>query len=535
MIRRTRAKIVLYVLIVTICLCRGSALSQQDTDVGAHDPFMPLSNARQNPEPRSVETEPEEEKPELFIETVNLRFLNAANMQAVIENMSSEYGSVAADEKSNSLIICDTKETIAKILEQVKKADMALSQVMFVKTVTLRFLDAQSVKNAIDGMSSEYGNLSIDLKNNSLIIRDTSTTLERITEEIEKIDKPQQIMLVETVTLRFLEAKNLKEAMEKMLSPYGTIAVDENTNSLIVCDTEGGVKKIVAEIIKADTAPEQIMIEVVIVDVQLDDDTEIGVNWDSVFPNKRHHDYQQSLISTLATTGVIGADFTYVKSGINGTIHALQEIRNVEILASPHVLVLSGQQALIKTVEKIPYVELTGTAEGGSEALSSTQFEEAGITLIVKATVTADGKILMTIKPQQSAMTGETGVGSSTVPIIDRREAETTLLMEDGQVLVMGGMRKKETRHSRDQIPLLGDLPLVGILFANDNMVVQHHELLVFISPHIHRGKPLRDDQFERFNEIRNQPLLRLPDTKSKKNTDELLSIMSSLERNLSR
>ena len=155
--------------------------------------------------------------------------------------------------------------------------------------------------------------------------------------------------------------------------------------------------------------------------------------------------------------------------------------------------------------------------------------------MTVKATVTADGKILLMIKADQSVMTGETGIGNSTVPIIDKREAETTLLMEDGQVIVMGGMRKKETRHSRDQIPLLGDLPLVGILFASDNMVVRHSELLVFISPHIHRGQPVTNEQFERFNEIRNQPVLRLPENEKSKSNDDLLSIMTSLEKDLSR
>jgi len=536
MIRRAHLSIVLCLLIVTMSICQQSVLSQENTNTGPNDPFMPLGGLHKSPVPQPVETEPENQKPELFVETVNLRFLDAGNMQTVIENMSSEYGSIAADEKSNSLIICDNRLNLKKIIEEVKKADMALSQAMFVKTITLRFLDAQSVKQAVEGMSSEYGSISIDVKTNSLIVRDTGPTLAKITDEIDKIDRPRQIMLVKTVTLRFLEAKNLQEAMEKMLSPYGTIAVDENTNSLIVCDTEDNLQKIVAEIGKADLTPEQIMIEVVIVDVKLDDDTEIGVNWDSVFPSNQPQDYQQSLISTLATTGVTGGDFTYAKKGIDGTIHALQEIRDVEILASPRVLVVSGQQAVIKTIEQIPYVELTGTAEGGSEALSSTQFEEAGITLTVKATVTADGKILMMIKPEQSAKTGETGLGDSTVPIIDKRQAETTLLMEDGQVIVMGGMRKKETRHSRDQIPLLGDLPLIGILFATDNMVVRHSELLVFISPHIYKGQPVTDEQFERFNEIRNKPILRLPaNENTNKNNDDLLSIMTSLEKDLSR
>ena len=515
---------VLLLGLISLFLCGNISRSQDNNS--EPDPFMPLGGPRESVQTQPVEQQPSDYKPELFVETVTLKHLDAANMESAAGQMSSEYGTITTDEKTNSLIICDTKEALAKIVEQVKKADGALAQPMFIETITLKYLDAASVKTAIEGMSSEHGSISVDVNSNALILRDNSESLANIKAEIEKIDQPQQIMFVETIILRFLDAENLKEAVEKMLSPYGSIAVDENTNSLIVCDTEDTVKRIVEEVQKADSTPELIMIEVVLVDVKLSDDTDVGVNWDSLFPAVRSHNYSQSLISTLATTGITGGDFTYAKSGIDGTLHALQEIRNVEVLARPRILAISDQEAMIRTIEQIPYVELTGTAEGGSEALSSTAFEEAGITLTVKPTVTADGRIIMEVKSEQSLKTGETGVGSSTVPIIDKREAETTLLMEDGQVKVFGGMRKKDTRLSRDQIPILGELPIVGILFSSNNTVVEYSELLVFISPHIYKGEPLTDEEFERFNELRNKPLLRVPEEKSKKATEELLSAL---------
>ena len=187
-------------------------------------------------------------------------------------------------------------------------------------------------------------------------------------------------------------------------------------------------------------------------------------------------------------------------------LQALQQVRDVEILASPRVLVVSGQEAYIKTVEEIPYTEASDTSEGGS--LTSTEFKEAGITLTVKATITDDDKILITIEPEQSVNTGANTVTDSTVPVVDSRSAKTTLLMNDGQVVVMGGLRKKETRISNDKIPLLGDLPLVGFLFSDDKTEIKHTELLVFISPHIYDDAPLSDEEMAKFRELLDAPPL---------------------------
>jgi general secretion pathway protein D len=318
-------------------------------------------------------------------------------------------------------------------------------------------------------------------------------------------------LFVETVTLKFLEAKNLKKAIDSMSSQYGGIATDDTTNSLIICDTKERLEEIIAEIKNADQTPEQIMVEVVIIDVQLDDDTEIGVNWDRLFESKRDESYTQTLAATLsgtsAGTATHGADFSLVKTGISGTIHLLQETRNVEILASPRILVVSGQQASIKTVEEIPYTEVTDSSDGGAAALTSTEFKDVGITLNVKATLTDQRNILMDIEPEQKVKTGES-VGD--VPIVDTRSAKTSLLMEDGQVVVMGGLRRKETRITQKKVPLLGDLPLVGFLFSNNKEEVNNSELVVLISPHIYKGQPVPEDIMEKYNELEDRPMLSL-------------------------
>ncbi len=324
-------------------------------------------------------------------------------------------------------------------------------------------------------------------------------------------------LYVETVMLKFLKAGNLERVVSNLTSDFGIVAVDKETNSLIICDGEQNLGRIVAEIRKADQTPKQILIEVVIVDVQLNDDTEIGVDWgDYNFRrDDTKHTFSQILTSSaLSDSGALAGTFTLIQEGLNVTIKALQATRDVEILASPRVLVVSGQTAMIKTVEEIPYTELSdssGGSAGTGNQITSTRFKEAGIALTVTATLTDEQKILIVINAEQSINAGTAQSFDSAVPVVDRRSTKTTLLMDDGQVLVMGGLRTKETTLTQKKVPLLGDLPLVGFLFSSDKTVVKNSELLVFISPHIYGDGPLGDEQMERFNELRDIPMLRLP------------------------
>jgi len=232
---------------------------------------------------------------------------------------------------------------------------------------------------------------------------------------IDSMDaKPKPPLVVRTVSLKFLNAANLKAAIDKMSSANGSISVNESTNSLIVCDTEENVKRIIVEIQKADLTPKQIMIEVVIIDVQLKDDTEIGVDWDILSSDNKDFSYRQNMIypnrmSVIAPTAdtiasmtayqnvglASGGEVALVTNDIRNVLHFLQEKRSVDILASPRVMVVSGQKASIKTIEEIPYQEITQSSAGGggTNAITSTQFKDVGVTMDVKAVVTDEGKV----------------------------------------------------------------------------------------------------------------------------------------------
>jgi len=331
------------------------------------------------------------------------------------------------------------------------------------------------------------------------------------------------VLFLETITLRFLNAKNLEGIIKSMSSRYGSLAADQNTNSLIVCDSRDYLNKIMTEIKKIDKRPQQIMVEVVILDVQLNDDSEIGINWDILSDKTYDIGYKQNLTASrlgstvedattignataFNTTG-LGGDFSVISGRVRNIVHLIQEKRDAEIIASPRAMMVSGQTANISAVEEIPYTEVSDTSEGGS--MTSTEFKNVGVNLQVTATITDGNDIFLIVETEQNVKTSESSTG---VPVVDTRKANTALLLRDGQIVIIGGLRRQEKTIEVDQIPILGDLPIIGNLFKNTNTVIYNSELIVLLSPHIYNDEPVPADVMKKYNEIKNKPALSLPD-----------------------
>jgi type II secretory pathway component GspD/PulD (secretin) len=354
-----------------------------------------------------------------------------------------------------------------------------------------------------------------------------------VVESLEPVEESPDLF-VQTVMLKFLDAKSLKEAINNMSSDYGTIAVNEKNNSLIVCDTKENLERILSEIKKADKTPRQIMVEVVIVDVQLSDDSEIGVNWDFLSTDRKNVTYRQNFTTRLGvtipdeesnedviaynTTG-LGGDFSVINNDIRNVISLLQQKKNVEILASPRVMMVSGKTASIESVRELPYNEISDTAAGGVGALTSTEFRKVGVKLNVTATLTEEDLIFLTVNSEQNAVVGES---ITEVPIIDTRNTKSEVLLKDGQVVIIGGLRRKEITKQANQIPILGDIPLLGFLFKYTNTVVSNTELIVFLSPHIYtEEEPIPEDAMVKYREIKERPMLSLKNEKGAEKEQE--------------
>jgi type IV pilus assembly protein PilQ len=322
--------------------------------------------------------------------------------------------------------------------------------------------------------------------------------LAEITERAENLDS-------RIYRITYADVTEVEKALQKFISSRGSLSSNPGTSNIIVTDTESKIKAIDTFIGEIDRITPQILVEARIYDITSKDRLDLGVEWQA----GRDTSYGTSGITTIGTNPTKDRD-PFITGLFNGTtnntdtttaalrlgwlnagididvlLKAEKEDINATLLANPRILVLDNKTAVIKIIEELAFQELTETSGGGSFA--TTEFREVGVELQVTPHLTRDEMIRLSLKPKFSINTGDVQTGTSGFPqpIIDRREADTTLLIKNGQTVVLGGLRKKDVSQQTNKIPLLGDLPLVGGLFKFEGEETITSELVVFITPRI--------------------------------------------------
>lgn len=452
----------------------------------------------------------------LTLQYVGLTFIDANSVIGALSTMVSAAGSVVEVDRTNGVILCDAKLNVEAMVKEIEKLDHPMVHVQ-VRPITFTHTPVSSAQAVLSPMLSKYGSISVIARTNTLVVCDLPQNLEEIAKEAQALDREAPGLVVEKVTLKFLAATNIATVVEKMLSQDGSVVSDDLTETVIICDTRENVARIVSQIKKVDEAPAQIMVETILLDVRLDDDEEIGINWDFVSTDYRNRTsggyYPDGSTTTFpfdtnkrvgvgtgfdaSASSSLGGMVSVLSGSVHALVNAIQTTKDVEIIASPRAMVLSGKQATILAAEQVPYEELNSTSQGGS--MTSTSFKEVGVTLIVTATLTEDEEIVLAVDVQQSVRTGESLGG---VPVIDQRQNSTSLLLKDGQVVIMGGLRRQEKTVTVTKVPLLGDLPLLGNLFRTRRDVLLNSELVVLLSPQIYKNGALPGTVQEKYDEL---------------------------------
>jgi type IV pilus assembly protein PilQ len=329
----------------------------------------------------------------------------------------------------------------------------------------------------------------------------------------------------EVVTLNYASADELKPKLEQMLSPKGRIEVDGRTNSLIINDVSGSRDQIARLARSLDTQTPQITIEARIVEARSTFIRQFGIQWGGralagaaggnatglVFPSSigivgGNSDQQTNAngitalpsdfaINLPAATGAgeggaIGMSLGSVGGNfnINLRLSALEDSGTVRIISAPKITVLNNKAALIRQGVSIPISVV-------SAAGTNTQFVQADLSLEVTPYVSQqDCAIAMNINVTKNEP-DFVNVGARGDPTILRKEAKTTMLVNDGETSVLGGIYTRNSGLSYRKVPFLGDLPVLGWLFKNRRENDDRTEILVFITPKITNKASLRCQQ----------------------------------------
>jgi type II secretory pathway component GspD/PulD (secretin) len=299
----------------------------------------------------------------------------------------------------------------------------------------------------------------------------------------------------EVFNLNFANAKQMEKTVSNLVSSGGKVGIDERLNSIVVIDTTANLEQIRQAVGKLDVKAPQVMIEALIVNVKLTNELKMGIDWTMLGTSTNYFNQGLSITGNSNPYGKVTFSTTSGNWNFQGLIDFVETNQNVKILANPKVLVLNNQTATIDSIEEIPYRELTETSAGGS--IGTVSFKEAGIKLEVTPQISNDGYIIMHVKPEQSAQTGTFTIDNTETPVIETRRTDTTLRVRDGQTIIIGGLRKSEPSVVESKVPILGDIPLIGVLFRKIDTDIIESELGVFITPHIYTDGKLSAEELK--------------------------------------
>lgn len=311
----------------------------------------------------------------------------------------------------------------------------------------------------------------------------------------------------------------LKGPNSNLLTSRGEVAVDARTNSLVIRDVASNLSDIVKTLTVIDIPARQVLIEARIVNLDSTYEENLGVRFgisnsrhlsgtfagasqinNGVSPAALAEPTQRLNFNVPAATlfngtppGSIALALAHLGPNLlDLELSALEGEQHAKIIARPRVIASNQQKAFIETGEEIPY------QEASSSGATTVTFKKAVLSLEITPQITPNNKIILRLKANedtrgQNTVTGQNTIsGPTEVPAINTQQVESVVLLNNKETIVLGGVYRQTKQNTVDRIPFFGSLPIFGYLFRNTSVHDEKHELLIFITPHI--IKPLSTD-----------------------------------------
>jgi len=326
-------------------------------------------------------------------------------------------------------------------------------------------------------------------------------------------------------------------------STGGFVQADPSTNSLIITAPEPMYRQLRAVIDQLDARRAQVYVESMIVKVNADKAATFGVQWQNLFGNKGDSSIvgagtnfnsgnanilNQTVAVAQGRAGVATALASAAPGGLNigilkkvGDFYTLGAVANflesqtgANILSTPNLVALDNEEAKIVIGQNVPFITgsftNTGGTTGATNPFQTIERKDVGLTLRIKSQIGEGGTVRMTVYQENSSVVP--GATNSAGPTTDKSSIETTVVVDDGAILVLGGLLKDEYTDGEDRVPGLSSIPLVGNLFRSENRKRVKSNLMVFLRPVVMRTQQSADElTLSRYESIRalqqtNQP-----------------------------
>jgi len=334
-------------------------------------------------------------------------------------------------------------------------------------------------------------------------------------EEFKKIKEDKERMTTKVFTLYYISAAESLKLVAPVLSGAGTIQGSSPTekimptgesisvgaaggdtmalnDTIVILDYPENIARAEKLLKELDTRPKQVLIEATILSATLNEETALGIDWSTlngVAIDTILHVGDGSANGAATSKFAEGLQTTHLTGGFSAgvtsdhvamLIRALEEVTDVTVLANPKILAINKQLGQVYIGKKWGYYSQT-TTSAGEFATAQVSFLETGTKLSFRPYIGNDGYIRMDIHPKDS----DGSVSSTGIPTETSTEVATNIMVKDGQTIVIGGLFRDSVDTTRNQVPLLGDLPIIGAVFRGTVDKVKREEVIVMLTPHI--------------------------------------------------
>ncbi|MBZ0254061.1 MAG: hypothetical protein K8I02_12040 [Candidatus Methylomirabilis sp.] len=291
------------------------------------------------------------------------------------------------------------------------------------------------------------------------------------------------------IPLNYIPAKSVLPHVEPLLSTVGRATVSEEARLLAIEDKPDAIARVRRLLESLDAMPRQVFIEAAILEVTIGQNQDFGVDinykdagdrFGQIFGDDATGSLLTQGFAQAAAGGAPGAFLAFSNNNVEVLVNALQKKSETKTLAHPRVLALDGKESEIIIGRKLGFRDTTTVTD--TSAVQSVSFLETGTQLRLTPTIAGDGYVRMDIHPKVSDGSVDTASG---LPSETTTEVTTSLVIRDGETVVIGGLLRESASTTEDQVPYLGDIPLLGWLFQGWFEANRRTEIIVIVTPHI--------------------------------------------------
>ena len=531
---------------------------------------IPDAAARQMPNidlPDRIQSDSEE----LVTQVVAVENVQAAQLVPVLRPLMPQNAHMAAYPAGNILILSDRASNVARVMRIIKRIDqqgdndvdiinLQHATAAEVVRVVNTFYAQQAA--AEGGGDSSPTRVIADDRSNSVLIGGDKTARLRIKALVAHLDTPlesggdTQVRYIQYADAEKLATK-LKEQISATVAITGgapaaggapggggggvaasadrstTIWAEPETNALVITAPAKVMRSLMSVVDKLDIRRAQVLVEAIIVDVQVTKDAELGVNWavwsedssniplgtfQSPVGGVNLAQLAQAVDNPSSAPQALGTGTTFgigriAATGVNfaAMIRALQGDSNTNLISTPSAVTMDNQEAQIKVAQEVPFITgqytNTGSGQGDVNPFTTVQRQEVGTILKITPQLNQGGQLVqLKINIESSALSGSTGDAGSA--ITNKRTIDTNVLIEDGGIVVLGGLIQDGDRRGEQRVPYLGRIPVIGALFKTRSRNYEKRNLMVFIRPKIlDDGLKAAIETDAKYNYIRNEQI----------------------------